>query len=125
MFCQSIFITNEIFAFLNASIGWTKQNCCYINNFNTSPIKFDCVCLLLSYSFNFATFLPHAGSWHVGRLGPKNFILGSILFSQQFYVSIHFQFCFQYIIPHFTMLCLQMLSLAMGSYFPVVHPSQP
>ena len=28
MFCQPIFITNEIFAFLNASIGWSKQNRC-------------------------------------------------------------------------------------------------
>ena len=35
--------------------------------------------------------------------------------------SIHFQFCFKYIIPRFTMLSHQMLNLAMGSNFPLVH----
>ena len=39
--------------------------------------------------------------------------------------SIHFQLCFKYIIPCFTMLCHQILSLAMGSNFHIVHPCQP
>ena len=34
MFCQPDFITNKIFAFLNASIDWSKKNRCYRNNFN-------------------------------------------------------------------------------------------
>ena len=34
MFCQHYFITNKIFAFLNASVGWIKKNRCYGNNFN-------------------------------------------------------------------------------------------
>ena len=39
--------------------------------------------------------------------------------------SIHFQLCFKYIIPCFTMLRHQILSLAMGSNFHIVHPCQP
>ena len=39
--------------------------------------------------------------------------------------SIHFQLCFKYIIPCFTMLCHQILSLAMDSNFHIVHPCQP
>ena len=39
--------------------------------------------------------------------------------------SIHFQLCFKYIIPCFTMLCHQILSLAMDSNFNIVHPCQP
>ena len=33
MFCQLDFISNKIFAFLNASIDWSKKNRCYRNNF--------------------------------------------------------------------------------------------
>ena len=39
-------------------------------------------------------------------------------------VSIHFQFCFKYISPRFTMLGLPMLSLSMGSNFRTFHPRQ-
>ena len=39
--------------------------------------------------------------------------------------SIHFQLCFKYIMPCFAMLCHQILSLAMGLNFHVVHPCQP
>ena len=45
--------------------------------------------------------------------------------SQNSLASIHFQFCFKYIIPCFTMLYYQILSLAMGSNFHIVHPCQP
>ena len=38
--------------------------------------------------------------------------------------SIHFPLCFEYINPRFTKLCHQMLNLAVGSNFHLVHPCQ-
>ena len=38
--------------------------------------------------------------------------------------SIYFQFCFEYINSRFTMLGLQMFSLAMGSNFRTLQPPQ-
>ena len=40
MFCQPNFITNKIFAFLNASIDWSKKNRCYRNNFNLMRFQY-------------------------------------------------------------------------------------
>ena len=34
MLCQPNFITNNIFAFLSASIDWNEKNRCYRNDFN-------------------------------------------------------------------------------------------
>ena len=39
--------------------------------------------------------------------------------------SIHFQLCFKYIIPCFTVLCHQILNLAMGSNFHIASSSRP
>ena len=57
-------------------------------------------------------------SWHVARLGPNIFIFHSL-------TSIRFQFFVEYINPCFTMLCHEILSLAMVSRFHTVHPYQP
>ena len=40
MFCQPNFITNKIFAFLNASFDWIEKNCCYRNNFNLMRLQY-------------------------------------------------------------------------------------
>ena len=43
MFCQPDFITNKIFAFLNASIDWSKKNRCYRNNFNLMRLQYSLI----------------------------------------------------------------------------------
>ena len=44
MFCQPDFITNKkIFAFLNASIDWSKKNHCYRNNFNLMGLQYSLI----------------------------------------------------------------------------------
>ena len=40
MFCQHDFATNKIVAFSNASINWSKKNCCYRNNFNLMHLQY-------------------------------------------------------------------------------------
>ena len=56
MFYQSNFITNKIFALLNASIDWSKKNGCYKNNFNLMCIQYSLflfdtmeICVKMSY----------------------------------------------------------------------------
>ena len=117
---QTDFVTED-FRHDGCSNG-RKKNCCYRSNFNLmclqNPKQFDCFCFLLSSSSNFTAFSAHAASWHTARLGANtNFIL---LQSGQ-----HPQYLLAYIIPPITMLCHQILSLAMGSFFPIVHPSPP
>ena len=62
MFCQPDFITNKIFAFLNASVDWSKKNRCHRNNFNLMCLQYSLfgsvrhnvnLCQMLSY-FHFA-----------------------------------------------------------------------
>ena len=43
MFCHLDFITNKIFAFLNASTDWSKKNCCYRNNFNSMRLQYSLI----------------------------------------------------------------------------------
>ena len=64
------------------------------------------------------TFSAHVASQHVARLDPIFSFFNSL-------VSIYFQFYFEDINPRFTKLCHQMLNLAVGSNFHLVHPCQP
>ena len=75
---------------------------------------------LLSLSSNFiaSNFSSHAASLHIAGEDPT-----FLFFYRQ--ASFHFQFCLQYTNSRFSMLCHQMLSLAMGSNFHTVHPCQP
>ena len=44
MFCQTDFMVNKIFAFLNAPIDWSKKNrCCYRNNFNLMHLQYSLI----------------------------------------------------------------------------------
>ena len=76
MFRQPNFITNKIFAFLNASINLNKKIAA------TETTLIYCVSIIVwlflfitDSSSNFTAFSIHAASWHVIRLGPNNFIL--------------------------------------------------
>ena len=76
MFCQPNFMTNKIFAYLNASIDRNKKNCC-CRNFNLMRLQYS---LIVSVYYRVrAPTLQHFQSmqlvWHVAGLGPNNFIL--------------------------------------------------
>ena len=43
MFCEPDFITNKVFAFLNASIDWSEKNRCYRNNFNLIRLQYSLI----------------------------------------------------------------------------------
>ena len=43
MFCQLNFTTNEIFAFLNGSIDWSKKNSFYRNNFDLMRLQYSLI----------------------------------------------------------------------------------
>ena len=66
MFCQPNFITNKIFAFLNASIDWSKKNRCYRRNFHFNLMR-------LQYSFivsvrHNGNLCKHLSYFHVTKM---------------------------------------------------------
>ena len=85
----------------------------------------------------FRQHFPNIGYWECASYANNTMLGNSIEKSESDIVnivkkstvnslaSIYFQFCFKYIIPCYTMLCHQILSLAMGSNFHIASSSLP